>query len=235
MMDTIDVHTSGDGLIAFPRSASEQAITAYFYTFTKAQAVARGVNPDPTTPAYFDAMIAALAPLGWYSVETAPITTPRGLAHPIPLVALAGALADVIISGGIPIARTTITAPAEALAQELLTASADVTASLDAWWSGMPTSAASKIMAVGPIFQPLGVPVVPLGWVEFSISGMSWRDLVSPSDNFSFVLKPVLMTLNLQAYDKVAAQLTAELSAELRGHITSTTIDLSAMTLEAAA
>jgi hypothetical protein len=121
------------------------------------------------------------------------------------------------------------------LANTLLNAPAEVAASLDAWWSGMPTSASSNVMAVGPIFQPLGVPVVPLGWFEFSISGNSWRDLLRPSDGFSFVLKPVVMTLNLWAYDKIAAQLTAELSAELRGHIANTTIDLSTMTLEAAA
>ncbi len=235
MMATIDVHTASDGLIAFPNSASPEALEAYFYTFSKAQMVARGVNPDPTTPAYFDAMIAALGPLGWGTVTASAIKSPAGQVNQIPLVALASALASVISSGGIPIAPTTITDAAEALAPKLLTASADVTASLDAWWSGTPISASSQIMAVGAIFQPLGVPVVSLGWVEFSISGNSWRDLLSPCDNFSFVLKPVLLTLNFEAYNRIARELAAQLSAQLRGHIDSTKIDLSAMTLEAAA
>jgi hypothetical protein len=234
-MVTIDVHTARDGLVAFPNSASPDVTKAYFYTFTKAQMVARAVNPDPSTPAYFDTMVAALRPLGWTAVKAGAINVPTGQLGQIPLVAMASALARVINDGGIPIAPVTITDAAISLVPKLLSAPADITASLDAWWSGTSISASVQIMAVGTIFEPLGVPVVPLGWFECSMSGSSWRDLLRPCDDFSFVLKPVLLTLNLRAYDRISADLAAQLSAQLHGHISSTTIDLSAMTLEAVA
>lgn len=232
-MATIDVHTARNGLVAFPNSASLDVIDAYFYTFTKAQMVARAVNPDPTTAAYFEAMVAALRPLGWTTVMAAAIEVPAGRSGQVPLVAMASALASAINQGGVPIAPATITDAAESFLPKLLSAPVDVTKSLNAWWSGVQISASTQVMAVGSIFEPLGVPLVPLGWFEFNVSGDSWRDLLLPSDDFSFVLKPVLLTLNMQAYKRIAADLAAQLSDELHGHITSTTIDLSAMTLEA--
>jgi hypothetical protein len=227
-MNGVVLTTGPGGLMALTAAVSQPVLEAYFYSFTKAQAVARTADPDPSSPGYFAAMTAALSGLGWTvsAADTCRIA-PDG-APQVPVAACAMAFVQALTAGipGMPVDLARIDGWVAAACTALSDPPPAVAAQLDAWWSGTEMALHARVMTVGPILEVLSTPIIPAALVSVALSGADWRSLITPSSSFELTAQPVLMALNWAAYRRIEAALVAELEDGLKAAIRTTQLDL---------
>lgn len=227
-MNGVALSTGPGGLMALAGSVSQPVLDAYFYSFTKAQAAARAAEADPSSPAYFAAMTAALPALGWWVSAADPCRIAGDGTPQAPVAACAKAFVHVL-SAGVP-ALQIDPAQVDGWIEAACTALADppqaVVDQLDAWWTGTDVALAARLMTVGPILQILSTPIIPAALVSVELSGSDWRSLITPSGSFCLRAQPVLMMLDWDAYSRIETALVAELEGELKAAILTTRLDL---------
>ena len=227
-MNGVVLTTGPAGLMALTAAVSQPVLEAYFYSFTKAQAVARAADPDPSSPGYFAAMTAALSGLGWAVSAADPCRIAPDGAPQVPVAACATAFVQALAAGlpGVPVDLDRIDGWISAACAALAAPPPAVAAQLDAWWSGTDVVLDARVMTVGPILQVLSTPVIPAARVSVALSGADWRSLITPSASFALTAQPVLMALNWAAYRRIEAALVAELEDGMKAAIRTTQLDL---------
>ena len=227
-MNGVALTTGPGGLMALTGAVSQPVLDAYFYSFTRAQAVARAAEPDPSDPRYFAAMTGALSGLGWTVSAADPCRIDADGTPQVPVAACATAFVQVLTSGfpGLPVDLARIDGWIAAACTALADPPPAVAAQLDAWWSGTEVTLDARVMTVGPILEVLSTPIIPAALVSVALTGADWRSLITPSTSFGLRAQPVLMALNWAAYGRIQATLVAELEDELKAAIRTTQLDL---------
>lgn len=235
-MPPIQLSLAPGGIAVGYRTVSQDAIDAYLYTQTKAQMTARAVNPDPTSEPYYQAMVTAMAQLGWIEARANPFVHAAGGAPKTPLAVITEALIGFITEAipSVSFNSAQIDGYLQDFYQALETAPAEVTANLDSLWSNTAVSVDTRVMTFGPLFEVLSAPTVATALISLKISGDSWRCLIEPSSDFELRAAPVAMALNMATYRGFEAGLKAELAADLTNRINTVDLDLGGCRLEAA-
>lgn len=232
-MNAVNLTTSPGGLMALSHSASPRVLDAYFYSFTRAQKVARAADPDPASSGYFASMTRELSALGWTVRHARTETGGGGTTPQVPIAvcaeALVQCLADAVPDSDTAVA--TIDQWIEAACAMLANPPPAVAGQLDAWWSGMDLAVSGRFMTVGPIMEVMSTPVIPAAQLSFQFTGSDWRSLITPTTTFRLRAQPVLLTLDWRAYGRIENELVAELQQELRDKIRSDQLDLTTMSM----
>lgn len=235
-MSALTIRTGHGGLMALSLTASADALDAYFYTFTKAQMVARAASSDLTSSAYFSAMVNSLGTLGW-KVSTAPvIRLAQGQPGISPLQACMTAAAGAT-QAAVPLAGLgdgQLQDGISAFEEALDNAPPEVADQLDEWWSQGSIAADDHMFTVGPIIQLGKAPVIPTVHLQLSVRAASWRSMLSPETQFSCAITPVLLKLKWPAYDAIRDALRTELARILADTVRSANLDLETARLEPA-
>lgn len=231
-MPVLGIHTAPGGLMALALTATAETLDAYFYTFTKAQMVARAANPDPTSPAYFKAMVYSLGTLGWKVSAVPEIRLSEGQAGTSPLQTCMSAVADAALATVPGTRQGQIHDGAAAFEAALGDAPPEVTEQLDEWWAQGAIAADAHMFTVGPIIQLGASPIIPTANLQLSVRGASWRSMLSPGTPFSCAIKPVLLKLKWPAYNAIRDALHEELASSLADNVRSANLDLEAAQLE---
>jgi hypothetical protein len=229
MIASLSVATAPNGLMSVSPSVSANSLDAYFYTFTQAQVDARAANPDPTTDAYYTAMIGSLKAHGWTVFEVEAVEHKITSDPQVPLIVCVLALLDMVENGFghvFTIDRSTILAAANAACNTLKDPPDEIARQLDEWWGSTHVEVGLRVLSVGPILELFGIPYLGAAHFAMRITADSWRDLVSPETDFSFSARPALMMLNWSECRQHEVSLKAKLAAELAGKIKQTQLDL---------
>lgn len=236
MTSALKIRTAPGGLMALALTASADTLDAYFYTFTKAQMVARATDPDPTSSAYFDAMVKSLGTLGWTVTAAPEIRGYQDNAAVSPLQACVSAVGDVMRQA-IPLpeaGEAQLRSSVSAFEEALDDAPAEVTDQLDEWWSQSAIAANNHMFTVGPIIQLGKAPIIPTAHLQLSVRAASWRSMLSPGTQFSCAITPVLLKLKWPAYNAIRDALHEELANTLADNVRCATLDLETVRLESA-
>ncbi len=223
------ITSASSGLITGGTTVSAQALDAYFYSFTQAQTDARTASSDPSTDAYYNAMISSLEELGWSVAQTKFVSQSISDRVHIPLVVCMLALLDAVNEGLghlLQINQKHVESTANQLCKSLQNPPSHIIKQLDQWWDGATMTADARILNIGPLFDIFGVVHLIATHFALSLSVSSWRSFVSPSTNFSFSARPALMSLNWLVYRPQEAELKDRLQDELAENIQSTQLDL---------
>lgn len=229
MSEAFHIATAPSGLITGARSVSPTSLDAYFYSFTQAQIDARAVNSDPSSDAYFSAMIASLKKLGWNVAQAKMISHSVTDKAQIPLVACILAILDMVddgIGNLFHIDRKHFETTANQICSCLQNPPPELASQLDAWWDGAAITADVRILNIGPLLEVFGILHLMAAHFALSVSVSSWRSFISPNTNFSFSARPALMSLNWLIYNPQEAALKARLEQELADKIQTTELDL---------
>jgi len=234
-MADLTLSLAPSGLLMLDAGAPDHTIEAYFYTFTKAQMVARDADPDPTTNIYYTAMTAELEKLGWTEIKAKPYAHRAGGDPVTPIEVFADAMFDFAQQAlpFVPIDKVAIQRGISPMIAALKGASGQVRVDLDRWWNDTAFTVDLRIMTIGPLVEVLGMPWVSSGFFHLQIDATSWEALITPSNTFVLTVSPMVMTLDLATYAGYEAALKAELEVILKDHIRSTDLDLDTCTLGA--
>ena len=226
-MPTSDLHTlvRADGVMAYGTVVTPRDSAAFANTLTRAQADARSVDPDPTTPAYFDRMLTSLGALAWTSLDLGAHEYTRGDGPVAPIVAMLE-----LLRSGLSRVMPMFTAPlpSDAVIAALRDPPPAVARLLDAWWGGLHVVADARSMLVGPLFSLLGAPQTLLGHVTLHLAADSWRSLLVPVDANALAIRGRLawLALDWSRYAPIEHELLASLTAAEKQRICDASLDL---------
>jgi len=218
--------------LSFGAGLPQDVIDAFAYTLTKAQQVARLAGKDPTSEAYFDAMVEELRRLGWGSLpwQTAtaqPFSHAPGGASVSPLALVMQAIA-AFLAQALPSLATEFpdTQWLSRVAENLQQVPPNVEAALDQWWNGTRIDAFGQTMTISSLVTLFGTPFLAGGYFVFAFSAASWRSLLQPTSAIALTSYPMLLQLDLSVWHSEAAALKTELKDDVRKTIYHTPLDL---------
>lgn len=203
-----------------PTAITQDLVDAYQNTLTFAQAVARGVNADPASQAYFNAMTQELAKLGW-NITNSGETKYHQHANKI-------APAAIVKSITYPYLDKSSQAQLAGVLDVIKAPDTSVTGFVDFFWKKSQVQASKTNMAMGKLVSYLNTPQITLLFYTFNFSDTSTRSLfveVSDADLVNNIWN-ITMNLNMVLYNGYKAALIAKLAGKEADHIANAKVDL---------
>jgi len=213
--------TAVDSALAVAQPGMPQdLIDAWSYTTTIAQAHARTVNPDPSTPEYFDAMTQELMKDGWNVIEANKLDYTQQAASITPAAIVKSILNPFLT----PSQQNAVAGLLDVIQQP----NAGVTNFVTFWHNKATTGAHSHNMAMGTLTEKLNSADVEMVYYSFDFDASAERWLFVEVDSASLDVNAyhLEMNLNLSLYNAVKGDLIKRLTGKIEAHIASETLDL---------
>lgn len=210
-----------DQSVAFYDDAVPQPlISAYSWTLMFAQAAARAVNPDPTSPAYFDAMTKELATIGWNVTDAGTVKYDQK-AEKISPAGVVASILDPYLSGQ---QQKELSGILDVIKQP----DAGVHNFVDFFWNHAHTSANRANMAFGPLTEVNNASNITLIYYGFNFDASSKRSLFVEVDSASLNVQArnLTMNLNMGEWDAIKSDLIGRLSGKVDQHVLNDKIDI---------
>jgi hypothetical protein len=213
---------SVDATFAFcdPNVISQELIDAYQYTTTFSQAVARKVNPDPSTSAYFYAMRDEYSRIGWNILEADQITYNQQGRKISP-----GDIVKQIIH---PYLESNQAAQLDGILNAIQQPDAGIHDFMSFFWNKSHVGSSKTAMAFGPFISYLGMPSVTILYYSFNYNADSWRSMFIEQDEASLDTQVyhLKMDLNMSLYNSVKDAIISKIKGHEEDHIRNADIDI---------
>jgi hypothetical protein len=203
-----------------PHDIPPEHVESYSYTTAWAGAVARKVNPDPSTLAYFTTYTRELQRVGWNVISAGhdrlSITQPKI----VPRDVVARVL-DPYLDGK---QKDELHGILDAIEQP----DVGIHNFLQFWWNHAQTHGGKTDIAIGPLFEYLGQPSVVIMHYSFSFSAESWRSLFVEHDTAQLSVSAYHLELNENIYlwRQIKDALEARFGEKVNDHVQTTDADI---------
>jgi hypothetical protein len=219
-MSTIQLTAVDQTMVFSDSSVPQPLIDAWSYTTTFAQAIARTVNNDPSTEAYFDAMTSELAKLGWNITDSGN----EAFTQTANQIAPASIVTSILDSYLDPDEKAALSGILNVFQQP----TSGINDFLTFWWNKGSTGGSKSNMAMGPLKVVNNAVDVTLIYYSFNFSAESWRALFVARDSADLDVTAyhLRMNLDMALYNQISGGLIQKLAGQTANHIATAKLDL---------